>query len=353
MRLTDERGLFEHALHGDPRPEHGYCVDDVARGLVVICREPDPRPVLRSAGPPLPGLPAGRRCAGRDLPQPDGHRRDAGPTRPASATGGDARCGGSASPRRHAPDHASCGRAALLGFPYAPPRRRSPHLRAMAFAALGAGELLLGRPAEQARPALLHDAVDGDRRRTRPDPELALAGAPAALRQRLGRRGAAGRRQRAAGPGCRGARPASCWSSCCAPRPATATCRSPRSAVAAGSTRSRRSTSSRSRSPRSPTPAPARIAMTADDRAGGRGRAGLGVVPRRQRQRDADVRPGHRRRLRRPAAGRPQPQPGRRVDPGDAVHRPARPRRCSRTAGEQSRAGASRRRASCAPTRRG
>ena len=34
-RLTDDRGLFEHALHAVPRREHGYCVDDVARGLVV------------------------------------------------------------------------------------------------------------------------------------------------------------------------------------------------------------------------------------------------------------------------------------------------------------------------------
>jgi len=29
-----------------PRHEHGYCVDDVARGLVVVCREPSPAPEL-------------------------------------------------------------------------------------------------------------------------------------------------------------------------------------------------------------------------------------------------------------------------------------------------------------------
>ena len=39
LRLTDERGLFEHALLSAPRREHGYCTDDVARGLVVVCRE--------------------------------------------------------------------------------------------------------------------------------------------------------------------------------------------------------------------------------------------------------------------------------------------------------------------------
>jgi len=38
-RLTDEGGVYEHAEGRTPRPEHGYCVDDVARALVVVCRE--------------------------------------------------------------------------------------------------------------------------------------------------------------------------------------------------------------------------------------------------------------------------------------------------------------------------
>jgi hypothetical protein len=38
--LTDAGGLYEHANGSAPRPEHGYCVDDVARALVVVCREP-------------------------------------------------------------------------------------------------------------------------------------------------------------------------------------------------------------------------------------------------------------------------------------------------------------------------
>jgi hypothetical protein len=41
-RLTDDTGLFEHARHAVVRREHGYCTDDVARGLVVTSREPDP-----------------------------------------------------------------------------------------------------------------------------------------------------------------------------------------------------------------------------------------------------------------------------------------------------------------------
>ncbi|WP_127500399.1 glycosyltransferase [Actinoplanes solisilvae] len=42
VRLTDDTGLFEHARHATARRAHGYCTDDVARGLVVASREADP-----------------------------------------------------------------------------------------------------------------------------------------------------------------------------------------------------------------------------------------------------------------------------------------------------------------------
>ena len=38
-RLSDQRGLFEHAKGGVRRVEHGYCTDDNARLLVVTSRE--------------------------------------------------------------------------------------------------------------------------------------------------------------------------------------------------------------------------------------------------------------------------------------------------------------------------
>jgi len=41
-RLTDEGGLYEHAQGITPRREHGYCLDDVARALVVVSRETEP-----------------------------------------------------------------------------------------------------------------------------------------------------------------------------------------------------------------------------------------------------------------------------------------------------------------------
>ena len=43
-RLTDDTGLLEHARHATPRREHGYCTDDVARGLVVTSRAPGRSP---------------------------------------------------------------------------------------------------------------------------------------------------------------------------------------------------------------------------------------------------------------------------------------------------------------------
>jgi hypothetical protein len=51
LRLSDDVGLFEHALYATPRREHGYCLDDVARGLVVLCREPAHRDTARQLDP--------------------------------------------------------------------------------------------------------------------------------------------------------------------------------------------------------------------------------------------------------------------------------------------------------------
>ena len=47
LSMTDELGTFEHALFAEPRPEHGYCTDDMARVLVVASREPEPSPAVQ------------------------------------------------------------------------------------------------------------------------------------------------------------------------------------------------------------------------------------------------------------------------------------------------------------------
>ncbi|RXZ46151.1 glycosyltransferase [Agromyces binzhouensis] len=48
--MTDGRGLFEHALYAQPRRAHGYCVDDVARALVVVVRAQSSWPVVQRLG---------------------------------------------------------------------------------------------------------------------------------------------------------------------------------------------------------------------------------------------------------------------------------------------------------------
>lgn len=50
-RLTDDTGLFEHAEGVVARRNCGYCVDDVARALVVVCRELGPSGSCELQGP--------------------------------------------------------------------------------------------------------------------------------------------------------------------------------------------------------------------------------------------------------------------------------------------------------------
>ena len=155
-RLTDDRGLFEHALHTSPRREHGYCVDDVARGLVVVCREPAPGPTASRLGRcylafVLDALDPSGACHNRmDV---DGQWRDE------AAVGdwwGRALWGlGVAATSAQTPGMRA---RALGGFRIAA-QRRSPHVRSMAFAALGAAELLRRRPDEVAARRLLTNTL--------------------------------------------------------------------------------------------------------------------------------------------------------------------------------------------------
>ena len=155
-RLTDDRGLFEHALGAVPRREHGYCVDDVSRGLVVVCREPRPRPAVSRLA----------RCYLAfvlDALDPTGacHNRMAfdGQWRDEAAAGdwwGRALWGlGVAATSAQAP---SMRARSLCGFRIAA-QCRSRYVRSMAFAALGAAELLRKRPDEMAARGLLTDTL--------------------------------------------------------------------------------------------------------------------------------------------------------------------------------------------------
>jgi len=49
-RLLDDVGVIERADGTMPRHGEGYRVDDVARGLAVVCREPTPSAELITLG---------------------------------------------------------------------------------------------------------------------------------------------------------------------------------------------------------------------------------------------------------------------------------------------------------------
>ncbi|HSU11452.1 MAG TPA: hypothetical protein VLK57_19800 [Pseudonocardia sp.] len=155
-RLSDQQGLFEHALFSEPRRAHGYCVDDVARGLVVVCREAHRTPVLdRLERLYLDFV--------QDAIDGDGqcHNRMtvAGDWCDDASLGdwwGRALWGlGTAAVHGSTPELRA---RALVTFRVAA-EQRSPHTRAMAGAALGAAEVLGGYPDEKAARDLLSAVV--------------------------------------------------------------------------------------------------------------------------------------------------------------------------------------------------
>ena len=155
-RLTDDTGLLEHARHAVARRAHGYCTDDVARGLVVVSREPDPAPaVLRLAEVYLSFLTHAQDDSGAF------HNRLSYDRRWTDEAGlgdwwGRALWGlGTAAARSTAP---WIRQEALLAFTLGA-ERRSPAPHAMAFAGLGAAEVLRLHPDHAGAAALLADAA--------------------------------------------------------------------------------------------------------------------------------------------------------------------------------------------------
>jgi hypothetical protein len=157
QRLSDGRGVFEHALYDVPRQEHGYCVDDVARALVVVCREQALSPDLhRMAGVYLDFTVSAFVVDGACH-----NRMDADGTWTDPPSLGDwwgRALWGLGVASASAPTAAMRDQA-LHGFRTGA-TRRSPHLRATVFAALGAGELLAADPREASARRPLQDVVD-------------------------------------------------------------------------------------------------------------------------------------------------------------------------------------------------
>jgi hypothetical protein len=156
LRLSDDIGVVEHATGREPLTSSGYCLDDVARALVVIARD---------EAAPSEVVDLGEICLDFVVSAltPDGRAHNRRPH-------------GS----RLWSDEPSCGdwwgraiwalgtvvRAgtdptgrALRAFDYAA-RARSPHLRSMAYAGVGAAEVLERYPGYSVARTLLEDGAD-------------------------------------------------------------------------------------------------------------------------------------------------------------------------------------------------
>jgi hypothetical protein len=155
--MTDEHGTFEHADHANPRAEHGYCTDDMARVLIVATREP-------SAGPLVDDL---ARKALRFVADAQGQRGDFRNRRDSHGQWYGYHCVedcwgrslwglGTAAARS---PHELVNQVALSRFERGA-QQRSPWPRAMAFAALGAAEVAGAFPGHQGALRLLADAMD-------------------------------------------------------------------------------------------------------------------------------------------------------------------------------------------------
>jgi hypothetical protein len=180
VRLSDEVGLLEHADGADPRPSHGYRLDDVARGLVVICREPDPTPDLLRLAERYLAFVTRAQGPGGEFHNRLGYDRrwrdepDTGDSwgRALWALGTVA----ARSPVGRLRDTA--GACLDRGL-----RCRSRWPRAMAFAALGAAEILTARPNHTRARRLLADTATTigpagvDSRWLWPEPRLGYANA--------------------------------------------------------------------------------------------------------------------------------------------------------------------------------
>jgi hypothetical protein len=157
IRMTDDTGLFEHARHAVARRQHGYCVDDVARGLLVVSREPRPSaPVLALADRYLAFLTHAQDSGGAFHNRMTHARCWSDPAGLGDWWGRALWGLGTAAARSPAP---WIRQEALVAFRLGA-RRRSPAPHAMAFAGLGAAEVLRSHPDDPAAAALLRDAAE-------------------------------------------------------------------------------------------------------------------------------------------------------------------------------------------------
>ncbi|MDH3681845.1 MAG: glycosyltransferase [Acidimicrobiia bacterium] len=156
LALSNRIGIYEHAEYTTPRPEHGCCTDDVARLLIVITRQPEPSPAVWDLGrTALRFLEESQGGDGRIRNRRTANGRWQGDRTVADCWGRSIWAFGTAS--RLAPEarmRQHCLSLFDIGI-----QQRSPWSRSMAFAALGAAEVLSAEPGHVGARLLLADAV--------------------------------------------------------------------------------------------------------------------------------------------------------------------------------------------------
>ena len=154
--LCNEHGIFEHAEGTRRRIEHGLCTDDNARLLLVVVREPDIGVAHRLGRLALRFVLAAQAPDGRIRNRMDAEGRWKDEPGTQDCWGRSLSALGAAA--RHHPD-ADVRRRARVGFDRGA-QHRSPWPRAMAFAALGATDILAMHPAHVDARALVVGTLD-------------------------------------------------------------------------------------------------------------------------------------------------------------------------------------------------
>ena len=156
ISMSDRFGMFEHADHVEPRREHGYCTDDMARLLIVAVRDADQGPTVRDLSrDAFRFLASAQSVTGRTRNRRSADGRWHGRYGVEDCWGRSVWAFGTVAGRAPEPSM----RASAMSYFNQAIGQRSPHRRAMAFAALGAAEVARHDPRHLRARRVLADAV--------------------------------------------------------------------------------------------------------------------------------------------------------------------------------------------------
>lgn len=157
MHLTHAFGVWEHAEMTTPRVDHGFCTDDNARALIVVSRDGSESAALDDLAATYLGFVLDARTDDGAFHNRRGHDGAWLDDRGSDDSQGRALWGlGVAAHRGRQPWMREAARAAFD----VPTSFRSDHLRANAFAVLGAVELLAADPGHRGARQLLRQGVE-------------------------------------------------------------------------------------------------------------------------------------------------------------------------------------------------